>query len=101
MGDCTRTVLRTTLLATSSALAMMIALEGSAAAQCASQNVAPVTNTTPSNCITFYTPGNHSGDVTNNSTLTPTGQYSPTLPGTATGISVLKSGNDPERQYHQ
>ncbi len=28
----------------------------------------------------------------NNSTLTPTGQYSPTLPGTATGISVLKSG---------
>ncbi len=71
---------------------MMVASQGSAAAQCASQNTAPVTNSTPSNCITIYTPGAYTGDLTNNSTLTPTGSYSPGIPGTATGISVLKTG---------
>ena len=84
--------LRTTLLASSSALAIVMALDGAAAAQCASQNTAPVTNTTPSNCITFYDGAAHTGDVINNSTLTPTGTYSPGMPGTATGISVLKLG---------
>src|SRR5581483_5384462 len=32
------------------------------------------------------------GDITNNSTLTTTHPYPPVIPGTATGISILKSG---------
>ncbi len=87
-----RMQLRVTLLATSSAVAMMAALDGSAAAQCASSNTAPVTNNAPSNCITFYDGLAHVGDVTNNSTLTTIQPYPPAVPGTSTGISVLKSG---------
>jgi uncharacterized protein with beta-barrel porin domain len=91
-----RSCVRTTLLMTTSALAMMIALEGSAAAQCAFQNnngiAGTLTNSTPASCVTYFDGTNHTVNVVNNSSLTAPGTYPPIFPGTATGISVLRSG---------
>ncbi len=94
--------LRGTLLATSSALALVIGAEGSAFAQCFYNNQAGgVDNTTARNCISYnsVSPGSpFSGNVINDTTgtLTPTGVYTgghgTNLPGTASGISVLGSG---------
>ena len=83
--------LRGTLLTTSSALALIVGMGGSAWAACTFQNTAPVTNTASNNCITFFT-GTSTGNVTNNSTLTGVVPYPPVNPGSATGISVVKSG---------
>jgi hypothetical protein len=57
-----------------------------------SQNVAPVSNNTSSNYITFYDHAAHTGSVTNYASLTATGTYPATSPGSATGISVLEHG---------
>jgi hypothetical protein len=58
-----------------------------------SQNVAPVTNNTPSDYISFNDGAAHTGAVTNNSSLTATGTYPAVSPGgSATGISVLELG---------
>jgi hypothetical protein len=85
--------LRGTLLATSSALALMVGAEGAAQAQCAFNNVnGAITNTTTNNCISFNNGGTFSGPVTNASsgTLNASGG-TPNQPnsGTATGISVV------------
>jgi uncharacterized protein with beta-barrel porin domain len=88
---------RAGLLATGSALAMMVASEGAAfAAACTFQNnngvAGNLTISAPADCVTYFDATNHVVNVINNSTLTPTGTYSPTTPGSATGISVLKNG---------
>lgn len=83
-------------MTTSTLATMMVTLEGSAAAQCTFQNnngvAGTLTNSTPSSCITYFDGTNHTVNVTNNSTLTTTHPYPPAIPGTSTGISVLKSG---------
>jgi hypothetical protein len=85
---------RAGLLATGSALAMMVASEGAAfAAACTFQNnngvAGNLTISAPADCVTYFDATNHVANVINNSTLTPTGTYSPTTPGSSTGISVL------------
>src|ERR1700729_3288241 len=72
--------LRTTLLATSSALAMIVAMEGSAQAQCANNNVpGGVNNASAINCISYNNGVNNTGDIVNQSggTITPTHAYPP------------------------
>jgi uncharacterized protein with beta-barrel porin domain len=85
--------LRGTLLATSSALALMVGAEGAAQAQCAFNNVnGAITNTTTNNCISFNNGGTFSGPVTNASSGTLNasgGTPNQPNPGTATGISVV------------
>ena len=83
---------RGTLLATSSALAMIVAAGQSAEAQCALNNNAGGSNNAGAiNCISYNNGVNNTGDIVNqgSGTITPTHTYAPTLPGTATGISVV------------
>ncbi len=87
--------LRIGLLATSSALAMMVASEGAAfATGCTFQNDNGVGGTltigSASDCVTYFDNTNHNVTVINNSTLTAPGTGF--IPGTGTGISVLKPG---------
>jgi hypothetical protein len=90
--------LRGTLLATSSALALVVGMEGAAQATpppCAVNNTfVGLPNTTTINCISFNDGASHTGDVTNagNGTITATHPYAPVNPGTSTGISVVRSG---------
>jgi len=87
--------LRKTLLGTSSALALIVGLEGSAAAQCAIVNQAGgVDNSGTVNCITYDNGLSTTGNVINETTgtLNASGPYPPNNPGTASGISVIKSG---------
>ena len=84
-----------TLLATSSALALLIGAEGSAAAQCFYNNVpGGVDNTTAHNCISYNNGTASTGNAVNDTsgTLTTAHAYPPVNPGTATGISVWGSG---------
>ena len=86
---------RVGLLATGSALAMMVASEGAAfAAACTFQNnngvAGNLTISAPADCVTYFDATNHVVNVINNSTLTPTGTGF--APGTGTGISVVKQG---------
>src|SRR5580704_19416112 len=83
---------RGTLLATSSALAMIVAAGQSAEAQCALNNNAGGSNNAGAiNCISYNNGVNNTGNIVNQAsgTITPTHIYAPTLPGTATGISVV------------
>jgi outer membrane autotransporter protein len=90
--------LRGTLLATSSALALIVGIGGSARAvppSCAVNNTfAGLPNTTAINCISFNDGASHTGDVTNanNGTITAVHPYPPVHPGTSTGISVVRPG---------
>jgi uncharacterized protein with beta-barrel porin domain len=85
--------LQQTLLATSSALALLIAAEGSAAAQCFYNNVnGGVDNTSPHNCISYNNGTAFTGNAVNDSTLTASHAYPPVNPGTSTGISVFGLG---------
>jgi uncharacterized protein with beta-barrel porin domain len=80
------------LLATSSALAIIVAAGQSAEAQCALNNNAGGSNNAGAiNCISYNNGVNNTGDIVNQGggTITPTHTYAPTLPGTATGISVV------------
>ena len=87
-------------MATSSALALVVGIEGSALAtppppRCTVNNTfAGLPNTTTINCISFNDGASHSGDVTNasNGTITAVHPYPPVNPGTSTGISVVRSG---------
>ncbi len=95
----TRGRLRGTLLATSSALALVVGIEGSAQAAppaCAVNNTfTGLPNTTAINCISFNNGASQTtGDVTNasNGTITATHPYAPVNPGTSTGISVVRPG---------
>jgi uncharacterized protein with beta-barrel porin domain len=86
---------RGTLLATSSALAMIVAAGQSAEAQCALDNNAGGSNNAGAiNCISYNNGVNNTGDIVNQSggTITPTHAYPPNFPGTATGISVVGPG---------
>jgi uncharacterized protein with beta-barrel porin domain len=87
-------IFRETLLATSSALAIITAAGQSAYAQCAINNSFPANNAGAINCISYNNNVNNTGDVVNQGggTITPTHAYAPTLPGTATGISVVGLG---------
>jgi uncharacterized protein with beta-barrel porin domain len=81
-----------TLLATSSALAIIVATGQSAEAQCALNNNAGGSNNAGAvNCISYNNGVNNTGNIVNQGggTITPTHTYAPTLPGTATGISVV------------
>ncbi len=88
--------LRGGLLATSSLVALVIGLQGSAeAAACHYNNVAGgVDNTTAQDCIAYNGGGAFAGNVTNEATgsLTTTAVEGGPLPGTASGISVLAPG---------
>ncbi len=88
--------LRGGLLATSSVVALVIGLQGSAeAAACHYNNVAGgVDNTTAQDCIAYNGGGAFTGNVTNEATgsLTTTAPEGGPLPGTASGISVLAPG---------
>ena len=92
----TRLGLRGGLLATSSLVALVIGLQGSAeAAACHYNNVAGgVDNTTAQDCIAYNGGGAFTGNVTNEATgsLTTTAPEGGPLPGTASGISVLAPG---------
>jgi uncharacterized protein with beta-barrel porin domain len=84
------------LLATSSLLALVIGMQGSAeAAACHYDNVAGgVDNTTAQDCIVYHGGGAFTGNVTNEATgsLTTTAAEGGPLPGTSSGISVLTPG---------
>jgi uncharacterized protein with beta-barrel porin domain len=82
------------LLATSSALALMVGIGQQAeAAACTRNNASPpIDNTSPSDCISFNNQTTFTGAVTNDSTLTTTANEGGPLPGTAIGISVLRPG---------
>jgi uncharacterized protein with beta-barrel porin domain len=88
--------LRGGLLATSSLLALVVGLQGSAqAAACHFDNVAGgVDNTTAQDCIVYHGGGAFTGNVTNEATgsLTTTTAEGGPLPGTSSGISVLTPG---------
>src|ERR1700722_3140491 len=92
----TRHGLRGGLLATSSLVALVIGLQGSAeAAACHYNNVAGgVDNTTAQDCVAYNGGGAFTGNVTNEATgsLTTTAPEGGPLPGTASGISVLAPG---------
>jgi outer membrane autotransporter protein len=80
--------LREALLATSSALALVIGAEGAAQAQCAINNQnGAINNTTTINCISFNNGATFSGPVTNASTGTINAAGA--TPPTETGISVI------------
>ncbi len=91
-----RVGLRGGLLATSSVVALLIGLQGSAeAAACHYNNVAGgVDNTTAQDCIAYNGGGAFTGNVTNEASgsLTTTAAEGGPLPGTASGISVLTPG---------
>jgi len=84
------------LLATSSLLALVVGMQGSAeAAACHYDNMAGgVDNTTAQDCITYHGGGTFTGNVTNEPTgsLTTTAAEGGPLPGTSSGISVLTPG---------
>ena len=92
----TRHGLRGGLLATSSLLALVIGLHGSAeAAACHYNNVAGgVDNTTAQDCVVYQGGGAFTANVTNEATgsLTTTAPEGGPLPGTASGIGVLTPG---------
>ena len=92
----TRVGLRGGLLATSSLVALVLGLQGSAqAAACHYNNVAGgVDNTTAQDCIAYNGGGAFTGNVTNEASgsLTTTAPEGGPLPGTASGISVLAPG---------
>lgn len=74
---------------------MIVATGQSAEAQCAFNNHAGGSNNAGAiNCISYNNGVNNTGDIVNQSggTITPTHTYAPTLPGTATGISVVGLG---------
>ena len=74
---------------------MIVAAGQSAEAQCALNNNAGGSNNAGAiNCISYNNGVNNTGDIVNQAsgTITPTHTYAPTLPGTATGISVVGLG---------
>ena len=74
---------------------MIVAAGQSAEAQCALNNHAGGSNNAGAiNCISYNNGVNNTGDIVNQAsgTITPTHTYAPTLPGTATGISVVGLG---------
>jgi hypothetical protein len=86
--------LRGSLLTTSSVFALLVGLGGTAAAQCAHNNVAGaivIPAATTQNCVSYNNGTAITGSVTNNGTLTGVVPYPPLNPGTSTGISVVKS----------
>jgi uncharacterized protein with beta-barrel porin domain len=91
--------LRLGLLATGSALAMIVASEGAAFAQCFYNN-GTNGNTNPlgttKNCMSYNNGTANAATLTNDGTLAPTGVYTgghgTNFPGTASGISVLGPG---------
>jgi uncharacterized protein with beta-barrel porin domain len=71
---------------------MIVAAGQSAEAQCALNNNAGGSNNAGAiNCISYNNGVNNTGNIVNqgSGTITPTHTYAPTLPGTATGISVV------------
>jgi hypothetical protein len=88
-----RNWLHRSLLATTSVVALMGALDRPAAAACSFNNLnGAIDVTSPSDCISYNLGGTFTGSATNDSTLTPTHPYPPLTPGTASGISVVGLG---------
>jgi fibronectin-binding autotransporter adhesin len=87
---------RGSLLTTSSALALLVGLGGTAWAQCAFVNSpgagGTLTTSGVNNCVVYDNGATTTVNVINNGTLNASGPYPPNNPGTATGIAVIKSG---------